>query len=432
MELFRAHGLRNRDTNRLLPFGISKLFISGRYHPAKHRDVYTLKKCIMNKIESLAFTILSICVGLANSAQAEESGVTADRILFGQAAALSGPSSVLGQEMRQGILAAFAEINARGGVHGRKLELISRDDGYDPDRSALQTNKLLDEDKVFALIGAVGTPTSTVTVPIAKDRNVPFIGPFTGAAFLRDAGLPNVVNIRASYAAEAEAWIKHLTEDRHIKRIAIFYQDDSYGRDGLAGVKLALEKRGMELAAEATYERNTRAVGMAMRVLKRVEPEAVVMIGTYAPCAEFIKLAHQSGFYPIFVNVSFVGADALAQELGPDGDGVIVSQVVPFPWDTSVKVVTDYQAAEKAIDPSLPPDFVSLEGYICGRLAAAALDMAGPNPTRAGLLRVINEVGRFDISGDHLTVGQKMRDASARVFLTLIQGDGTFKPVDKL
>ena len=368
----------------------------------------------------------------AGPLQADEIGVTPDRILFGQAAALSGPSSELGLKMRQGILAAFAEVNAKGGVHGRKLELISRDDGYDPDRSVLQTVKLLDEDKVFALIGAVGTPTSLVTVPIAKDENVPFIGPFTGAGFLREKDLDNVVNIRASYGAEAEAWVKHLTEDRHVKRIAIFYQDDSYGRDGLAGVKAALEKRGMELAAEATYERNTKAVSMAMRVLKRAEPEAVVMVGTYGPCAEFIKLARQSGFNPVFVNISFVGATALAHELGRDGEGVIVSQVVPFPWDASVKVVADYQAAEKALDPKLLPDFVSLEGYLSGRLAAAALEMAGADPTRAEMLRIINEVGQFDISGDTLTVGQKMQGSPAGVFLTLIQGDGTFKPVDRL
>ena len=369
---------------------------------------------------------------LAGPAQADEIGVTADRILFGQAAAMSGPSSALGLKMRQGILAAFAEVNAKGGVHGRKLELISRDDGYDPDRSVLQTFRLIDEDKVFALIGAVGTPTSLVTVPIAKAQNVPMIGPFTGAGFLREPDLNNVVNIRASYAAEAEAWVKHLTEDRHIKRIAIFYQDDSYGRDGLAGVKLALEKRGMALAAEATYERSTKAVASAMRALKRAEPEAVVMVGTYAPCAEFIKLARQSGFNPAFVNISFVGAVALAQELGREGEGVIVSQVVPFPWDTSIKVVADYQAAERLLDPELEPDFVSLEGYLSARLAAAALEMAGPNPTRDAFLRVFNAVGRFDISGDHVAVGQTAHDAASDVFLTVIQGDGTFASVNKL
>ena len=377
---------------------------------------------------------LALLLGVATSldATAGEIGVSSDRILFGQAAALEGPSSALGQGMRQGILAAFAEINAKGGVHGRKLELISRDDGYDPDRSVVQTTKLIEEDKVFALIGAVGTPTTAATVPIAQARNVPFIGPFTGAAFLRAPELHNVVNIRASYSAEAEAWIKHLTEDLHVKSIAIFYQDDIFGRDGLAGVKLALEKRNMELTAEATFERNTKAVGSALRTLKRAEPEAVVMVGTYGPCAKFIKLAHESGFNPIFVNISFVGANALAKELGTEGKGVIVSQVVPFPWDASVKVVADYQAAEKALDPGLKPEFVSLEGYLSGRLVAAALEQTGPNPTRADMLRVINDVGRFDISGTIMTFGPKKYDASSKVFLTVIQRDGTFKAVDKL
>jgi branched-chain amino acid transport system substrate-binding protein len=379
-------------------------------------------------------TGLAILLALAvvRDARADETGVNSDRILFGQAAALDGPSSALGQGMRQGILAAFAEINGKGGVHGRKLELISRDDGYDPDRSVDQTTKLIEEDKVFALIGAVGTPTTTATVPIAKARNVPFIGPFTGAAFLRAPELHHVVNIRASYAAEAEAWIKHLTEDLHVRSIAIFYQDDSFGRDGLAGVKLALDRRSMELTAEGTFERNTKAVGSALRTLKRAEPEAVVMVGTYGPCAEFIKLAHKSGFKPIFVNISFVGANALAKELGAEGSGVIVSQVVPFPWDASVKIVADYQAAEKALDPNLKPEFVSLEGYLSGRLVAAALEMTGANPTRADMLRIINDVGRFDISGNIMTFGPKMQDVPPKVFLTVIQPDGTFKAVNKL
>ncbi|EHR05043.1 ABC transporter substrate-binding protein [Bradyrhizobium sp. WSM471] len=380
--------------------------------------------CLVTTVVFLAATMLP--------AKADEIGVSEDAILFGQAAALEGPSSALGQRMRQGIVAAFTEVNAKGGVHGRKLQLISRDDGYDPDRSAAQTLRLIEEDKVFALIGAVGTPTAVATIPITSARNVPFIGPFSGAEFLRDLELANVVNIRASYGAEAEAWVKHLTEDRHFTRIAIFYQDDSFGRDGLSGVKRALAKRGLELAAEGTFERNTRAVASAWRTIKRVEPEAIVMVGTYGPCAEFIKLAHRSGARPTFVNISFVGAVALARELGPEGEGVVVSQVVPFPWDRSLKLVADYQAAQTAFDPALTPNFVSLEGYIAGRLAAAALEQAGPQPTRAGLLRAINDVGRFDISGSTITVGMRMLDAPPKVFLTVIQKDGTFKAVDRL
>lgn len=387
----------------------------------------------MDRSRSKIFAGFVILFAVASPLQARaEPGVTSDAILFGQAAALEGPSSALGQGMRQGILAAFAEINARGGVYGRKLHLVSRDDGYDPDRSVVQTTKLIEEDNIFALIGAVGTPTAIATVPISSARNVPFIGPFTGAEFLRAPELRSVVNIRASYSAEAEAWVKHLTEDLRFTNIAIFYQDDSFGRDGLAGVKRALDKRGMELSAEGTFERNTKFVSSALRIIKRAEPQAVVMIGTYGPCAEFIKLARKAGFHPTFVNVSFVGANALAQELGAAGEGVVVSQVVPFPWDASLKVVADYQAAQKALDPTLSPGFVSLEGYLSGRLAAGALELAGPHPTRAGLLRAINEVGRFDISGSVITVGPKMQEAPPKVFLTVIQKDGSFKAVDRL
>lgn len=375
---------------------------------------------------------IALLAAATHSAKGDEVGVGEDAILFGQAAALEGPSSALGQRMRQGIVAAFTEINAKGGIHGRKLQLISRDDGYDPDRSVRQTLRLIEDDKVFALIGAVGTPTAIATIPITSTRNIPFIGPFSGAEFLRDLELPNVVNIRASYGAEAEAWVKHLTEDRRFTRIGIFYQDDSFGRDGLLGVKRALARRGLELAAEGTFERNTRAVAAALRVIKRAEPEAIVMVGTYGPCAEFIKLAHRSGFYPAFANISFVGANALAEELGPDGEGVIVSQVVPFPWDRSLKLVADYQAAQQAFDPTLTPDFVSLEGYISGRLAAAALEKAGPKPTRASLLRAINDIGRFDISGTTVTVGPRMIDAPPKVFLTVIQKDGSFRALDPL
>ncbi|HEV2956651.1 MAG TPA: ABC transporter substrate-binding protein, partial [Xanthobacteraceae bacterium] len=257
--------------------------------------------------------------------------------------------------------------------------------------------------------------------------HVPFIGAFTGAGFLRNPKLDNVVNVRASYAAETEAWIKHLTEDLKIRRIAIFYQDDAFGRAGLDGVKAAMEKRGIELAAEATYERNTVAVKTALITLKRAAPEAVVMVGAYKPCAQLIKLAHKLEFAPVFVNISFVGASALAKELGADGTGVIVSQVVPFPWDASLKVVADYQAAIKAA-----PDFVSLEGYLVGRLVIAALDKEGPQPTREGLVKTIKDTGRFDIGGLPMTFGPSKNEGLDQVFLTVVQPDGSFKPVEKL
>jgi len=379
-------------------------------------------------------TTLAACALVASAVlpATAEDGVTADAVLFGQSAPLEGPASALGQGMRRGILAAFNSANRAGGIHGRTLKLISRDDAYEPDRSILQTTKLIQDDKVFALIGAVGTPTSKAAQPIATAANVPFIGPFTGAAFLRDPKLTNVINVRASYDAETEAWIKHLSEDLKIKKIAIFYQDDAFGRAGLDGVKAAMAKRGMELAGEATYERNTVAVKTALITLKHAEPEAVVMVGAYTPCAEFIKLARKISFNPVFVNISFVGASALAKELGADGQGVIVSQVVPFPWDTSLPVVGDYQAALKAEDPQAAADFVSLEGYLVGRLATAALEKTGADPSREHLLATIKTTGTFAIGGLVMTFGPDKNNGLDEIFMTVIQADGSFKPVQKL
>jgi len=370
---------------------------------------------------------------MAGSPALGEDGVTADTIVLGQAAVLSGPASALGLGMKAGMNAAFEEINKKGGIHGRKLKLNSVDDGYEPEKSIVATKKLIEEDKVFALVGPVGTPTSAATQPIATAAKVPFVGAFTGAGFLRDAAkFDNVINVRASYDAETEAWVRHLTEDLKIKKIAIFYQDDAFGRAGLSGFKKAMEKRNMVIVAEGTYERNTVAVKTALLNIKREDPEAVVMVGAYKPSAEFIKLARKVDFNPVFVNISFVGASALAKELGEDGKGVIVSQVVPFPWDSSMKVIADYHAAIKAADDKAEPEFVSLEGYLVGRLVGAALEKAGATPTREGFLKAIKDTGKFDFGGLSMTFGPTDNEGLDQVFMTMIQADGKFKAVDKL
>ncbi len=359
-------------------------------------------------------------------------GVDDSRILFGQSAALGGPAAALGTGMRLGILAAFKEANDAGGVHGRKLELKSYDDGYEPDRAIANTNKLIDEDQVFALIGAVGTPTSKATQPIATAKKVPFIGPFTGAGFLRKKENSNVINVRATYDQETEAWIKHLTEDLGFRNIAILYQDDGFGRVGLAGVKKAMDKRGLKLSAEGTYPRNTTAVKKALLSIRKAKPEAVVMVGAYKPIAAFIKLAHKAKMNPVFVNISFVGSSALSKELGKDGAGVVITQVVPFPWDTSLPVVAAYQKALKAYDAKAEPGFVSLEGYLVGRLTVEALKKAGKDLTRQAFLDAVYNTGRFDFGGAVLEYGPGDNQGMSDVFLTVIQPDGSFKAVDKL
>ena len=361
-----------------------------------------------------------------------EPGVFEGRIVFGQSAAFKGPAAALGLGMRQGILAAFEEANAEGGVNGRKLDLVSYNDGYEPDKAIENTKKLLQEDNVFALIGEVGTPTSKAAQPIASDAGVPFIGPFTGAEFLRNPYKRTVINVRASYFQETEAMVEHLVTDLGVSRIAILYQDDSYGRAGLGGVKRALERRNMELVAEGTYKRNTTAVKRAVLAIRKGNPEAVIMIGAYKPCAEFIKLARKVGVGAKFLNVSFVGSKALAKELGDAGQGVIVTQVVPFPEDESVPLVARYKQALMAVDSDAEGGFVSLEGYTVGRLAIRVLGELGATVTREGFLNKIVEVRTFDLDGVTLTYGAEDNQGMDQVFLTVIQPDGRFKAVNRL
>ena len=365
------------------------------------------------------------------SAFAEDGG-SADKIVFGQATALEGPASALGQGMKMGLEAAFAEINKAGGVKGRKLELKSIDDGYEPTKSIEAVKKLLEEDKVFAIAGAVGTPTAAATQPIATAAGAPFIGAFTGAEFLREPYKPLVMNIRASYFQETEAMVEHLTKDLGASKIAIMYQDDAFGQAGLAGVKKALEKRQMQLAGEGTFERNTVAVKAALLAIKKVEPQAVIMISPYKPAAEFIKLAKQIKLDATFVNISFVGSDALAKELGPVGAGVVITQVVPFPKDAATPVVGRYQASLKASAPDAQAGFVSLEGYLVGRAIIAVLEKVNGEPTRKALIEAVQKAGSFDLGGFKLAYSDSSNRGSDQVFLTVIQADGSFKAVDHL
>ena len=358
-----------------------------------------------------------------------EQGVTSSEIRFAQVAAIEGPAAALGMGMQMGIQAAFAEANTSGGINGRTLTLETMDDGYEPSRSIDAVNSVIASNDYLALIGPVGTPTTKATQPIATDADMPMIGPFTGAGFLRDPSLTNVVNLRATYDAETAAWIDHLVDDLGYSNIAILYQDDGFGRVGLSGVKNALEARGMALSAEGTYTRNTVAVKSALLEIRKAKPEAIVMVGAYKPLAEFIKLSKKMRMDPTFVTISFVGSKALAAELGDAGDGVIISQVVPQPWDTSIPVVAQYQAALKAFDPSAEPGFVSLEGYLTGRLAVEALKAAGADLTRESYLKALANLGSIDFGGFPLVFGPGDNQGSDSVFLTRINADGSFDAV---
>jgi ABC-type branched-subunit amino acid transport system substrate-binding protein len=226
--------------------------------------------------------------------------------------------------------------------------------------------------------------------------------------------------------------VEHLTNDLGASRIAIMYQDDAFGQAGFAGVKKALDKRKMQLAGEGTFERNTVAVKTALLDIRRAQPDAVIMISPYKPAAMFIKLANQIKLNATFVNISFVGSDALAKELGPLGAGVVITQVVPFPRDAAIPVVGRYQASLKAIAPDAQPGFVSLEGYLVGRAIIAALEKVSGDLTRQAVTEAVQKAGTLDLGGFKLAYSPSSNRGSDQVFLTVIQADGSFKAVDHL
>ena len=350
-------------------------------------------------------------------------GVTADTILIGQSAALSGPAEQLGKEMKSGAEAYFDVVNKSGGINGRKIKLVSVDDGYEPDRAAANTKKLINDNEVLALFGYVGTPTSNAALPIFSQAKVPFIGAFTGAQSLREPFNRYIFNVRASYYDETEAIIQHLVLSG-AKRIAVFYQNDAYGKAGLAGVELAMKKRNLAISSTATVERNTVDVAKAVETISKDNPTAVVMISAYKSCAAFIKAMQRAGAFPQFWNVSFVGSKALATELGDAGRGVQISQVVPFPFSDSTPIVREYQ---KLVGGAAKASFTSLEGYLAAKVLVAGLKRAGKNPTRESLVDGLASMGKVDFGGFTVNFSPSNHNGSSYVDLTIISRGGTFR-----
>ena len=355
-------------------------------------------------------------------------GVTNERILFGQSAAFEGPAAELGRGMNLGIQAAFAEVNATGGVHGRALELVQRNDGYEPELAIVNSRALIEEDQVFALIGGVGTPTSRAALPIANAAQVPYIAPFTGAGFLRDAASYSV-NLRASYDQETGRIVSYLTDTLNVTRIAVVYQNDSYGQVGLQGVQKAMAKIERELVGIGAYPRNTKAVKTALLDVMQAEPEAIVIIGAYAPTAEFILWAKKLNVDSVFFTISFVGSRALASALGDQGKGVFVTQVVPTPDSKELLIAWQYREALRKFDPLAETGFVSFEGYLAGRMTISLLELAGRELTRAKFMDAMRGMSFDDLNGFSLQFSETDNQGSDQVFLTMIGDDQTYQAV---
>jgi branched-chain amino acid transport system substrate-binding protein len=358
-------------------------------------------------------------------ALAHAQGVTDNQIVLGQSAALTGPAQELGIRMNLGAKVFFDALNAKGGVYGRSIQIKARDDGYEADRAAANTKAFIEDDKVFALFGYVGTPTSLAAKPIFTAARVPFIAPFTGAEALRSPVSRYIFNVRASYYDETELIVKQLS-NVGMKKIAVFHQNDSYGQAGLDGVMRALKMVNLPLAAAGTVERNSTDVDKALDTILAAKPDVIVQISAYKSCAAFIKEAKKRGYPGQFYNVSFVGSKALADELGELGNGVGISQVVPFPYNQKTAIVREYQKAMKEAGHN-EFDFTSLEGYIAAKVTAEALRRAGRALTRESFMTALESMQSYDVGDFNIAFGVGDRAASKWVELTMIGPNKIFK-----
>lgn len=346
-------------------------------------------------------------------------------VRIGQSTALTGPLGDLGSAMHQGAQAAFAGINARGGVNGRRIELTTLDDGYEVARSVANVDKLLAMPDCLALFNCMGTAMVAAFLPKVMETGVPLFAPFTGAQLSRIKGARNIFNIRASYADEAQKMVQHL-HTLGIRRIAVAYQANTFGREVLAGVQQAMAQLKLQDAATATVQDNASDAQAGAEALAAANPEAVIVGLAGKPALQFVK-----AFRPLRrgVNVyalSVLGTSANIKALGADATGMAVSQVMPLPTNGVAPVVREFQQAWKTAGASAEPSHLALEGYINARVFAEALQRAGSNPTRASFINATWELKRLDLGGFEIAASAPERSASRFVELTLVGRDGRF------
>jgi branched-chain amino acid transport system substrate-binding protein len=344
------------------------------------------------------------------------------KIQLGQSCPLTGAAAQLGIQFNAGANVFFDLLNAKGGVSGRSVEILAVDDGYEPARCAENTAKLIEQD-VFALFGYIGTPTSVAALPLATKASIPFIAPFTGAMTLREPMNRLAFHLRASYDDETASIVNRLNT-LGLKNIAVFYQNDAYGRAGLDGATKALAKLGSKPVALATVERNSVDVSAAIKTLVAAKPDAIIQVSAYKSCAAFIREAKKAGFGGQFFNVSFVGTRALSDELGKDGAGVVVTQVVPSPYNAAIPIVREFQAAVAAHAKNVNINYSSFEGYLAAKMFADGLTRAGARITRESVINGLESIGRSDYGGFQISLSNKDHVASSFVEQSMLTGDG--------
>lgn len=364
----------------------------------------------------------------------EVPGVSPEQITLGSSSALGGHAGFLGTQYTRGALTWFNEVNANGGIHGRKIALTSYDDQYDPPKTIANTEKLIHQDKVFMLFNYVGTPTSVKIIDIVHEAKIPSFGFFTGAEALRTPFRPYMFHVRASYYSEAEGAVAYFVDKLGYDKIAVMYQNDAFGLAVLTGVQLALWRRDLEIASTDTYERGTLDVERAIKTIQQSGAQAVIMVGTYSPLAKSIKRCNERGFHPYFHTVSFVGSEAFAAELvirkvdPAQYEKIIVTQVVPSPFSEEHQAVREYQRLTGKHFPDDPLNYVALEGFINAKILTQVLNKAGRGLTRERIIRILEETRDLDVGiGKKVSFGSLDHKGLDGIYYSRLDGDGVFR-----
>lgn len=378
-----------------------------------------------NKGMMLGRALLALALGAAG-ATALAQGVTASTILIGQSVPLSGSNKELGEDIRNGALAYFKKINEAGGVNGRKLELVTLDDANNVKQAGENTKKLVTENGVFALFGYASATLSRPALPIVEENKVPFLAPFTGADPMRVFN-KHVYNMRASYADELEKIVDHYTLFG-IKRFSIVYYDDVVGKENLAAVERALKKRNLAAVSFAAFKDRAKPdIDGGVQAVLKGNPEVVIFTTLFKATSDFIKAAKKSGSTAQMVSNSFPGSSPLSRELGKDGVGVAVAQVVPPFSKTSLPVVAEYRTAIEKLLGKKEYSFTSLESYIAAKAVVEAIRKAGPKLTRDSFMQALDGMSSYDAGGYLLSFSPTNHNGSSFVELTIIGKDGVFR-----
>ncbi len=371
-------------------------------------------------------------------------------IVLGMSAAFSGPTRGLGIELYRGAQACFAEVNAAGGVHGRRIVIRALDDRYSPGPAIENTITFAEQGDVFALFGQVGTPTATRVLPLLRryqGSDLYLLFPLTGAEPLRQPPYARwVFNLRASYAQEARGLVDNFVRQGRT-RIAVLHQGDAYGRAGWDGVRKALARFDLTIVAEASHARDAGPeadMGPQVDILARGRPDAVVAVGSSEACAAFIRQARDAGLSVPVAVLSFAGAERLTELLAHAGAAagrdytadLALSQAVPSHDDPNLPAAAAYRHAADRFAPPPPPTLVgdgyrplpyslaAFEGYLGARLFVEALRRMGPDPHPRLLPEALRALAGQDLGmGEPVAFGPDSNQALTRVhFITVERG----------